>query len=144
MSTKHLLLAAVAIACVAIVAGIQPSQPAPPAAAPAGPLASILDGLPPADRAGIASLYESLADAVERDDVIVMSTLILADAIGRALDLAFDGRKLKADGSVGEAIDAHVATSLGYTPGEIPDLVMTPVLRGKVVVALREVAAAAR
>lgn len=146
MNPKNLLFAAALVAGVAVAAGITPSRTATPPTPPAGPLAAALAGLPDADRADLASLYGSLADAVERDDSVVLSTLVLAEGIGRSLDLAFDGRKLKDDGSVGEAIDAHIATSMGYTPGEIPDLVMTPVLRGKAAKALREVStiAAAR
>lgn len=112
--------------------------------APAGPLASTLAAVAADDRAVLSSVYAALADAIEKDGTVIVSTATLADGTGRALDLAFRGRKLTGDGAVGEAIDKHIATALGWDAGAIPDVIVTPVLRGKVAAAYREIAAAAR
>jgi hypothetical protein len=100
--------------------------------------------VPADDRAVLSSIYAALADAVEKDGTVIVSTATLADGTGRALDLAFHGRKLAGDGAVGEAIDKHIATALGWDAGAIPDVIVTPVLRGKVAAAYREISAAAR
>lgn len=143
------LAAALALAAFSLV----PSRPAPsptPAPTPVAPavnggLAAAFQAVSAADRADVASLYGSLADAVERDTATVSTTKVLAEGIGRSLDLAFAGRKLSADGSLGVAIDAHMAVALGFVdehgnPAGIPDVVLTPALRAKAVAGLRDVA----
>lgn len=143
---------AVAIAAASLLAPAVPrgpSTPVAPAPAPAG-LAKAFAGISAADRAVVAGLYDALATAVEKDDTLVTSTKVLADGVGRALDLAFDGRKPSADGSLGEAIDNHLAAAMGFHgeppdfKASVPDVIVTPSLRAKIVAGLREIASAAR
>lgn len=120
--------------------------PAPaPSPAPANSdLAKAFAAIAPADRAIVGSVYAALASAVERDETRITSTKVLADGIGCALDLAFDGRRVSADGNLGVAIDAHIAAALGFPTDELLDVIVTPAIRPKIVAALRSVAEAAR
>jgi hypothetical protein len=149
------IIVAVALAAASLYPSLRgTSLPPPPAPAPAPTtpaatdpaLQRALSGVSAADRADLASLYGSLADAVESDEATVTTTRVLVDGIVRSIDLAFAGRRLSADGSLGEAIDAHMSVALGYAAGAVPDVVVTPALRSKAVAALRSVAsnAAAR
>lgn len=147
------IIVAVALAAASLYPSLRgPALPIPPAPAqPDAPLPDpalqrALAGVSAADRADLASLYGSLADAVEKDETTVSTTRVLVDGIVRSIDLAFAGRRLSADGSLGNAIDAHMALALGYAAVEVPDVVVTPVLRAKAVAGMRSVAkhAAAR
>lgn len=121
-----------------------PVVPAPSPSPANSDLAKAFAAVAPADRALVGSVYAAIADAVERDDVLITSTKVLADGIGRSIDLAFDGRKVSPDGSLGAAIDKHIASALDFPADEIFDVVVTPPLRAKIVTALRSVSAAAR
>lgn len=134
-------VAAVAIAVAIVSPGRQRTAPAVDHT-PAG-LSQAFAAVSTADRKAIAGLYSSLATAIERDDTLIAGTGVMAAGIGRSLDLAFDGRKVSPDGSLGNAIDAHVASALGFPAGDMLDVVMTPALRAKAAAALREVSAAA-
>jgi len=145
----------IAAAVIALFFGFQkpgnvptpPPAPVVPVPAPTpanSDIAKALAAVAPADRVLVGSVYAALADAVERDDVLITSTKVLADGIGRSLDLAFDGRKVSPDGSLGTAIDKHIAQALGFPSGEILDVVVTPTMRAKIVTALRSVSDAAR
>lgn len=142
------IIVAVALAAASLYPSLRAPapSPAPEASGTDHALQQALAGVSAADRSDLASLYGSLADAVERDEATVTTTRVLVDGIVRSIDLAFAGRRLTADGSLGAAIDAHMAAALGYAAGEVPDVVVTPVLRGKAVAGLRSVArhAAAR
>lgn len=145
MSRSSVAAVVAAIVVAAVSAWPRSRAPAP---APSG-LARAFAGVSSGDRAVICGVYESLAKAVEKDDALVTTTRVLADGIGRGLDLAFDGRKPSADGSLGEAIDAHLATVMGFlddkgNPAAIPDIVITPAMRSKIVAGLRDVSNAAR
>lgn len=148
--SKSLAPAVIAVALLWVAFG-RPLQPAPapaPSPAPApvrpeDPLKAAFDSIAPADREIIGNLYEALADAVERDTSVVTSTAVLADGIGRSIDLAFAGRTVS-DGTLGELIDAHIAGYLGFEKGKILDIVITSANRPTVVSALRSVAAKAR
>lgn len=148
-----LIIAAVVVAAFSIFqkpgnAPVPPPAPTPapaPSPAPANSdLAKAFAAVAPADRALVGSVYAALAAAVERDETRVTSTKVLAEGIGCAIDLAFDGRKVSPDGSLGEAIDRHIAAALGFPTDELLDVIVTPTLRPKVVSALRSVAEAAR
>jgi hypothetical protein len=121
-----------------------PAAPAAPSPAPAsGDLTKAFAGVSPADRRLVAGVYSALAYAIEHDASRVRTLGTLAEGIGFAIDFAFEGRKPSADGSLGRAIDAHIASEMGFQPGEFLDVVMTPVSRQKAAAALRSVAAAA-
>ena len=144
-----LVVAAIVIAAFSVFQkpGSAPAPaPAPvPSPAPANSdLAKAFAAIAPADRAIVGSVYAALASAVERDETRITSTKVLADGIGCAIDLAFDGRKVSADGSLGAAIDKHIAAALDFPADELLDVIVTPTLRPKIVAALRSVAEAAR
>lgn len=144
------IIVAVALAAASLYPSLRVPDPAPPPAPEASgtdpALKRALAGVSAADRADLASLYGSLADAVEQDAATVTTTLVLVEGIGKSIDLAFAGRRLSADGSLGTAIDAHLSLALGYAAGNVPDVVVTPEVRSKAVAGLRSVArhAAAR
>lgn len=148
-----LIVAAIVIAAFSLFPkpGTVPVPPPAPVPAPApspspvsSDLAKAFASVAPGDRALVGSVYAALADAVSRDTTLVTSTKVLADGIGRSLDLAFDGRTPSPDGSLGVAIDKHLAESLGFPTGELLDVIVTPTMRPKIVAALRSVAEAAR
>lgn len=150
---KRQTVVLIAAAVIALYSVFQKPGPTPPPApvapvpspAPANSdLAKAFAAIAPADRVLVGSVYAALADAVERDDVLITSTKVLADGIGRSLDLAFDGRKVSADGSLGVAIDKHIARALDFPADEILDVIVTPTMRTKIVAALRSVSASAR
>jgi hypothetical protein len=145
--TKPVVLAvlAAALAAFSVFQQAVPHPAPPPSPTPANSdLAKAFAAVAPGDRVLVGSVYETLAAAVERDATRITRMGVLAEGIGLSLDFAFDGRKPSADGSLGRAIDAHIAAALGFPAGEMLDIVVTPTSRPKIVAALRSVAAAAR
>lgn len=126
MSKNTLLVVAALIVAVTLV-GPSFSWDAKPdnAPKPTNELKEKFKSVNAEDAEVIRSLYLAMSVALKNDDSIIKRLSDVADATGRAIDLAFNGRKIS-DGDIGDAIDRFVARRLDLDEENPADIALTP------------------
>lgn len=136
--TKHLI--ALVSVVLLVVAFLPTAQPVPVTPAPTSKVAQCLKGASQQDRHRVAAFYSALADVVERDDAVLMSTGLFRTVHGTSLDLAFKGTDLPGKyAGLDQAINDELVAAVG-----LDNVAITAEKRAALVKALKGVADAAR
>lgn len=136
--TKHLLaLVAVGLLVVAFMPPVA-SPVTPPA--PTSKVAQCLKAASKEDKARVHAFYSALADVMERDSAVIMTTGLFRTVHANSLDLAFKGTDLPGKyAGLDQAINDELVAAIG-----LENVALTPEKKSALVAALKEVADAGR